>query len=56
LAGAKIILVQPEISGRAARAVAAATGARVESADPLAIDVPASLLKVSGLIADAIKK
>jgi zinc transport system substrate-binding protein len=55
-AGAQIILVQPEISGRSARAVAAATGARVESADPLAYDVPASLLKVAGLIAAAVKK
>jgi zinc transport system substrate-binding protein len=56
LAGAQIILVQPEISGRGARAVAAATGARVELADPLAYDVPASLLKVADLIAAAVKK
>lgn len=55
-AGAQIILVQPEISGRAARAVAAATGARVESADPLSADVPASLLKVADLLAGAVKK
>jgi zinc transport system substrate-binding protein len=41
--GVKTIFVQPQLSDRAARLVADAVGARVEVADPLAADWPASI-------------
>jgi zinc transport system substrate-binding protein len=46
-AGARVIFVQPQISGRAAEAVARAIGGRVESIDPLAPDVAANLTRVA---------
>jgi zinc transport system substrate-binding protein len=51
-AGIKVIFVQPEISGRAAAAVAQAIGARVEQLDPLYPDVAEGLLRA----ADALRK
>lgn len=48
-----MVFVQPQISGRAAKAVADATGARVEVADPLAEDLPAELLRLAELLASS---
>jgi zinc transport system substrate-binding protein len=42
-AGARVIFVEPQSSGRAAEAVAEAVGARIETLDPLAFDVAATL-------------
>ncbi len=42
-AGARVVFVQPQVSGRAAAAVAAAIGGRVQQLDPLAEDVAAGL-------------
>ena len=53
--GAQVILVQPQISGRAAQAVAQAAGARVEGADPLAEDLPAALTRVANVLAESVK-
>jgi zinc transport system substrate-binding protein len=50
--GAKVVFVQPQISGRSARAVAEAAGARLEQADDLAEDLPGELLR----LADALVK
>jgi len=49
--GARIIFVQPQITGRAAKAVADSIGGRVEVADPLAPDVPENLEKMARAIA-----
>lgn len=49
--GAKVILVQPQISGRGAEAVATATGARVVIADPLAENLPDTLARVADVLA-----
>ncbi|NLX95265.1 MAG: zinc ABC transporter solute-binding protein [Rhodopirellula sp.] len=49
--GAKVIFVQPQITGRAAEALATAVGARVETLDPLAEDVAANLLSAAEAIA-----
>ena len=46
-----VVFVQPQISSKAADAVAAAVGGRVEKIDPLAEDVPANLRKVAAAIA-----
>lgn len=43
----RTIFVQPQIPGRSAEAVARAVGARVETLDPLAADVPANLRGVA---------
>jgi zinc transport system substrate-binding protein len=51
--GAKVIFVQPEITGRTARAVADAVGAAVRTLDPLARDVPENLLRTARAIADS---
>jgi zinc transport system substrate-binding protein len=54
--GAKTILVQPQISGRGAEAVASATGARVVVADPLAENLPETLTRVADvLVLSAVK-
>jgi zinc transport system substrate-binding protein len=50
-AGVKVVFVQPQFGGRAARAVAQATGARLEIADPLPADLPSGLLKFADAIA-----
>ena len=50
---AAVVFVQPQISGRAAKAVADATGARVETADPLAEDLPSQLLRLADAMAAA---
>lgn len=49
----KVVFVQPQISGRSARAVAAAIGGRVERIDPLAADVPESLTRVAALLVES---
>ena len=49
--GARVIFVQPQIPGRSAAAVARAVGARVETLDPLAADVPANLRAVAERLA-----
>lgn len=49
----KVIFVQPQITGQAAQAVADVVGARVETLDPLARDVPASLLRAAEAIAQS---
>lgn len=49
--GIKVIFVQPQIADRAARAIAAVTGCRVEGLDPLAPDVPANLMRVAEVLA-----
>jgi len=49
--GVKVVFVQPQVSGRGAEAVAEATGARVEVADPLAPDVCAGLLRMAEALA-----
>lgn len=51
--GVKVIFVQPQISSRAADAVAKAIGGRVEAIDPLVADVPANLRKVARTIAES---
>jgi zinc transport system substrate-binding protein len=48
--GVSTIFVQPEIAGRAARAVADAVGAEVAILDPLAADVPANLRRTTEAI------
>jgi zinc transport system substrate-binding protein len=50
---AAVVFVQPQISGRAAKAVADATGARVETADPMAEDLPAQLLRLADALVAA---
>ena len=47
------IFVQPQITGRAAAAVARAAGIRVETLDPLARDVPENLLRAARAIVGA---
>lgn len=54
-AGAKVILVQPQISGRAVQAVAQAAGAKVETVDPLAEDLPAALRRLADVLASSLK-
>lgn len=49
--GVSVVFVQPQISSKAADAVAAAVGGRVEKIDPLAEDVPANLRRVAEAIA-----
>lgn len=53
LARAKVIFVQPQISGRSAKSIADATGAVVEIADPLAADLPAELRRVADIFSKA---
>jgi zinc transport system substrate-binding protein len=53
--GAKVILVQPQISGRGAQAVAQAAGAKLVTADPLAEDLPATLEHVADVLANSLK-
>lgn len=48
--GVSTIFVQPEIAGRAARAVADAVDARLEILDPLAADIPANLRRTTEAI------
>ena len=45
--GITVVYVQPQIAGQAAHALAEAIGARVETLDPLAPDVPANLRHVA---------
>ncbi len=49
--GLRVVFVQPQITGRAARAVAAAIGGRTAILDPLAADVAANLRRVAELLA-----
>ena len=42
-----VVYVQPQIAGQAAHALADAIGARVETLDPLAPDIPANLRRVT---------
>lgn len=51
--GIKVIFVQPQITGQAAGAVAAAVGAHLEQLNPEAEDVPASLLHAADAIAES---
>lgn len=52
-AGIRVVLVQPQLSPRAAEQVASAIGGRVESADPLSPDYFGTLRRLAGLIAEA---
>lgn len=49
--GNKIIIVQPQFSRRDADAIAAEIGARVVVVDPLAYDIPSTLLKMAQTLA-----
>ncbi len=49
-AGAGVVFVQPQISGRTAGAVARAIGGRLETLDPLARDVPENLRRTAELL------
>ena len=51
--GIKVVFVQPQVTGRGARAVATAIGARLERLDPLAADVDANLLRLADAIAES---
>jgi zinc transport system substrate-binding protein len=53
-AGVKAILVQPQISGRGAQAVASVIGARVVVADPLAEDVPETLTRIADVLVQSL--
>ncbi len=48
--GLQVVFVQPQITGRAAQAVAAAIGGRTEVLDPLAADVAANLRRVADVL------
>ena len=48
--GARAIFVQPQITGRSARSIAAAVGAKVVTIDPLAEDVVENLRQVAELL------
>ena len=52
--GVSVVFVQPQIAGRAARAIAEVMGARLETLDPLAPDVIANLRHVTNSIAEAL--
>ena len=52
-AGARVIFVQPQISGRSAQAVAKSIGGRVQELDPLAPNVPMNLVHAAQVIAAA---
>jgi zinc transport system substrate-binding protein len=47
----KVVFVQPQIATQAARALAEAVGARLETLDPMAKDVPENLLRTAEAIA-----
>jgi len=49
--GVRTVFVQPQLPGRSAAAVARAVGARLETLDPLAADVPANLRAVAERLA-----
>ncbi|MFO0875151.1 MAG: zinc ABC transporter substrate-binding protein [Phycisphaerales bacterium] len=53
--GVDVVFVQPQISSKAADAVAAAVDGRVERIDPMAEDVPANLRKVAEAVARGCK-
>ena len=48
----RVIFVQPQIAGQAARAVAQSTGARLETLDPLAPDLVENLRRVARALVD----
>lgn len=50
-----VVFVQPQFSGRSARAVAGAIGARLEQLDPLAPDVPANMVRVAQAMARSLR-
>lgn len=50
--GARAIFVQPQITGRSARSIAAAVGAEVLTIDPLASEVVENLRRVAELLVD----
>ena len=52
-AGIDTIIVQPQFSRRDAETIARETGARVVAIDPLAYDIPASLLKLARTLAQS---
>ena len=51
--GAKVIFIQKQIAGRAAKALAEAIGGRTEVLGDLEYDVPASLLRAARLLAES---
>ena len=51
--GIKVVFVQPQIEGNAARAVAQSIDGRVAELDPLAPDVPRNLLHVAEVLVDS---
>jgi zinc transport system substrate-binding protein len=51
--GIGVVFVQPQIAGLAARAVARAIGARLETLDPMDRDLPGNLLRAAAAIAEA---
>ncbi|WP_347246068.1 zinc ABC transporter substrate-binding protein [Thermogutta sp.] len=52
----KVMLVQPQIASRAARAVAEAAGLRVVTANPLAEDIPTELRRVAESLISAYRE
>jgi zinc transport system substrate-binding protein len=50
-----VIFVQEQFSRKAARMVAEAIGARIETIDPLAEDYPENLRRVARLFVEAMK-
>jgi len=48
---ARVVFVQPQITGRAAKAIADTIGGRVEIADPLAEDVAENLMRLARAVA-----
>ena len=51
--GRRVIFVQPQMSGRSARAVAEAVGARLVERDPLERDVCENLVRMAEGLVDA---
>lgn len=52
--GARVVFVQPQITGKSAQIVANEIGGRVEKIDPLAKDIPENLLHVAKALAEAV--
>ncbi len=52
---ARVIFVQPQVSGRSAAALAEATGATLRTLDPLRVDVLANLTEAATAVAEALR-
>lgn len=51
--GISVVFVQPQIAGKSAHAVAGVMGARLETLDPLAPEIPANLRHVTAVFVDS---